>query len=194
MEELLTLIAAGAMIPAISILVKKLIVDKAFDVLDHEISIKDKNGKELKFVANSNEDVKAIFEAELNFEAEVKRNINKFIHTHKNLNFELSNGKYIDFLLSYGNKNIGIEAKSNADRFRAKWISEYFKENIEIDELIMVVDSKVPQSLLTEVDRLSGSKKVKFISSPRGKGLSNSMNNVLETDFGLNKALKRTNR
>lgn len=194
MEELFTLIAAGALIPTISLLVKKLIVDRAFEILENEISIKDKNGKELKFIANSNEDVKAIFESELNFEKEVKKNINKFIHAHKKYDFELSNGKYIDFLLSYGDKNIGIEAKSNINRFKAKWISDYFKENIEIDELVIILDSKVPESFLKEIENFDYRKKIKFISSPRGKGLSQSINNVLEADLGLNKALQRTNR
>lgn len=197
MEELLTLIAAGSLIPAISFLVKKIIIDKAFEVMENEISIKDKNGKVLKFIASSNisnEDVKIIFESELNFEAEVKKNINKFIHEHKKHNFELSYGKYIDFLLSYDDKKIGIEAKSNASRFKAKWISDYFKENIEIDELIMILDSKIPDSFLKEVDNLDSSKKVKFISSPRGKGLAKSISNVLEADLGLNKALHRTSR
>lgn len=194
MEEILTLFAAGVLIPAISFLVKEFIVDKAFNALKNEISIKDKNGKVIKFIANYNEDVKTIFETELNFEAEVKKNIDKFISSHKKHNFELSQGKYIDFLLSYRGKQIGIEAKSNADRFKAKWISDYFKENIEIDELIMIIDSKIPDGLLKEVDRLDNKKRIKFISSPRGKGLSRSINNVLEADLGLNKALQRTSR
>jgi len=194
MEELLTLISAGALIPGISLLVKKFIVEKAFKALDNEMSIKDKNGKEFKFIANSNEDVKAIFESELNFESEVKKKINKFIYAHKKYDFELSSGKYIDFLLCYGDKKIGIEAKSDINRFRAKWISDYFKENVEIDELVMILDSRVPESFLKEIEDLDYRKKIKFISSPRGKGLSQSINNVLEADLGLNKALQRTSR
>jgi hypothetical protein len=197
MEELLTLIAAGSLIPVISFIVKKLIVDKAFEFMKDEISIKDKNGKEIKFIAStgiSNEEIKIIFESELKFEAEVQKSINKFIHVHNKFDLKLSHGKYIDFLLSYDDKKIGIEAKSNVARFKAKWISDYFKENSEIDELIMIIDSRIPESFLKEVDRFDYSKKVKFISSPRGKGLAKSISNVLEADLGLKKALQRTSR
>jgi hypothetical protein len=194
MEELLTIIAAGSLIPAVSFLFKTLIVDKVFDALENDISIKDKDGKELRFIANSSDDIKAIFESELSFGKDVEKCINKFIRIHKEYSFELSSGKYIDFLLLCDDKRIGIEAKSNANRFRAKWISDYFKENIEIDELIMILDSKIPGSLIEEVESRGLGKKVKFISSPKGKGLSELINNVLEADLGLNKALQRTSR
>lgn len=197
MDELLTIIVAGSLIPAISFLVKRFVVDRAFSVLENEISIKDKDGKVFKFIVNSDtssEEVKNIFESELQFEADVKRSIDNFIRSHNKYEFILSHGKNLDFLLLHNDRKIGIEAKSNANRFKAKWISSYFEENKDIDELIMIIDSKIPEDFLKEVEKFGKNKKVKFISSPRGKGLSTSLKNVLEADLGLNKALQRTSR
>ncbi|SFP80191.1 hypothetical protein [Pseudomonas borbori] len=197
MDELLALITAGALIPAISLLVKKLIIDNAFKALENEISIKDKDGKEFKFVVNSNatsNEIRDIFESELKFESSVKKSLENFINTHKKNNLHLSHGKNLDFLLRHNDRRIGIEAKSNANKFKAKWILNYFKENNEIDELIMIIDSKIPETLLKEVNNFDKGKKIKFISSPGGRGLSKSINNVLEADLGINKTLHRTSR
>ncbi|MNG66275.1 hypothetical protein D3C81_1120500 [compost metagenome] len=190
MEELTSLLLAGALIPTIAIIVRKLIVDKVFEKLGNEILVKDKNGKELKFITNSSissKYVRDVFESELNFEAEVKKNIHKFIGSHSRLGFKLSSGKNIDFILSRGDKMIGIEAKSNADIFKAKWISDYFKESDDIDELIMIVNSKIPAEYIDEVKKLNDGKKVIFISAPRGKEMYRLLNNVLVIGLGINK-------
>ncbi|MBV7439698.1 hypothetical protein [Aeromonas sp. sif2416] len=187
MDELSTLIIAGSLIPAISFLVKKFIVDKIFSGLENEISIKDVNGKIIKFTVNtntSNEEIRDIFESELQFEETVERNLNDFIRSHSKHKIQLSHGKNIDFLLHYNNKKIGIEAKANANRFKAKWISNYFKENKDIDELIIIINSKIPHDFIKEINN---NDRIKFISSPKGKGLSKSINNVLEADLKLNK-------
>ncbi|MNE49903.1 hypothetical protein D3C80_1444530 [compost metagenome] len=82
---------------------------------------------------------------------------------------------------------IGIEAKSNADIFKAKWISDYFKESDDIDELIMIVNSKIPAEYIDEVKKLNDGKKVIFISAPRGKEMYRLLNNVLVIGLGINK-------
>jgi hypothetical protein len=192
MEELLTLIAAGSLIPAISIIIKKYIIDKVFEVSKNEITIKDKVGKEFKILIDakdSDTEIKKIFETEIKFESEVQKILNKFIYNHKKLKLQLSSGNNLDFLLDFNDRIIGIEAKTHAEHFKAKWISNYFKENSEIDELIMIIDSKIPQSFLQEVSGFQKNQKVKFISSPRSKDLSKSINNLLEADLGINKIL-----
>jgi cell fate (sporulation/competence/biofilm development) regulator YlbF (YheA/YmcA/DUF963 family) len=197
MNELLAVIAAGALIPAISLIVKKLIVDRIFEGRESEISIRGKDGKEFKLLLDSgasSEELRDIFESEIEFEAEVKKNLERFIRSHEKYDLKLSNGKQVDFLLFSNGRRIGIEAKSNADRFKAKWISSYFKESSGIDELIMILDSKIPENFLNEVKTYDKNMKVKFISSPRGKELSKSIGNVLETELGLNKSLHRTSR
>ncbi|HBC6188920.1 TPA: hypothetical protein KEW13_001847, partial [Proteus mirabilis] len=81
MDELISLFLAGAMIPTIAILVKKFLVDRAFKKIQSEILVKNKDGKKLKFFTTLNvtdEEVKKIFESELNFEINVKKNIDKF--------------------------------------------------------------------------------------------------------------------
>ncbi|EJD6084789.1 TPA: hypothetical protein KEY91_002714 [Proteus mirabilis] len=190
MDELISLFLAGAMIPTIAILVKKFLVDRAFKKIQSEILVKNKDGKKLKFFTTLNvtdEEVKKIFESELNFEINVKKNIDKFIAAHKNLNFELSNGKYVDFILSYADKVIAIEAKSNANLFKAEWISDYFKENADVDELIMIINSKIPKEFIEEKNKLSNGKKISFIAAPREKELNKLLTNVLVNGLGLKK-------
>lgn len=190
MDDFLSLLLMGSIIPTLAFVVKKVIIEKAISTLWNEFSIKSENGKELKFIAKidiSSNEIKKIIESELSFETEVKKHLSHFITSHKKLDLELSHGKYVDFIMSYGDRIIGIEAKSNAERFNAKWISEYFKENDGINDLIMIVDSKIPMKIINEVKQFDSDKRIRLISSPKGKDLSKLIDNVLTTDLGLKK-------
>jgi len=190
MDEFSSLLLIGSIIPALAFFIKKIIIDKTLNTLANEFSIKSENGKELKFIAKSDisgSEIKKIVESEMNFETEVKKHLSHFITSNKKLNLELSHGKYVDFIVTQGDKIIGIEAKSNAERFKAKWISDYFKENNEISELILIIDSKIPNEIITEIEGCNSAGKIKLISSPNGKNLYKLINNVLSIDLGLKK-------
>lgn len=194
MNEIFSLIAAGTLIPAISVTIKIIVIDGLLNRVKREISITDAVGKEFKIVMNataSNDDLRKAFESEVRFESEVKRHLDSFIRTHKNYDLQLSSGNKLDFLLECNSKRIGIEAKANPKQFKAKWIYEYFENNNDIDELIMIIDSKVPESFLLETSKNEIHKKIKFISSPRGKGLSKSIENVLWTELNIKNELEK---
>lgn len=200
MEELLALIAAGSLIPAIAFFSKKLIIEKILDHAKKEISITNQKGKKTKYLVEFNvtgEEISKIFEKELKFEEQVKSSLNKYISQHKNMNLKISEAKTFDFLIAFDNKKIGVEAKASTENFKAKWISDYFSKDSNAEKLIMIFESKIPESLTNEIRDSKYKNKVKLVSSPRGKGLSETIENVLNSELGeskLNKALQRTSR
>lgn len=200
MEELLALIAAGSLIPAIAFFSKKFIIEKLLDHLKKEVLITDKNGKKTKYVVEfktNDEEISRIFDKEIEFEKQVKNSLRKYISHHKKMNLKISEEKIFDFLISFEDQKIGIEAKSSAENFNASWISDYFAKGSNAEKLIMIFDSKIPESLTKKISGSKYENKVKLISSPRGKGLSERIESVLNGEFGepkLNKALQRTSR
>jgi hypothetical protein len=200
MEELLALIAAGSLIPAIAFLSKKLIIEKILEHTKKEILITDQNGKKSKYLVEFNmpsEEINKIFEKEIKFEKQVKSSLDKYISQHRKMKLKISEEKTFDFLISFENKRIGVEAKASASNFKANWISDYFSKDSNAEKLIMIFDSKIPESLTEKIMHSEYKNKVKFISSPRGKGLNETIENVLNSELGepkLNKALQRTSR
>ena len=187
MDDILSIILFGSIVPAVSYLIKILVIDNVFNYTKNEILLKSKEGKEFRYIVGlneSNEDIRKLFEDELKFEKLVEKNLYRFIKSHNLVDYHLTEGKRLDFLLSVNDRKIGIEAKSNVEHFKTKWVSSYFKENNDIDELIMIVNSKIPNDFMDEINKAEGSK-VKFISSSNNRGLTKSINNILELDLGL---------
>ncbi|MFV8570243.1 hypothetical protein ACNQ6O_03440 [Marinobacter sp. SBS5] len=200
MEDFLTLLAAGSLISAAAFITKNLVSEKLLNFVNKEISISDKRGKKTKFFVKFNtpdEEVFKLLDRELEFEKKVKNALNKYIRSHKEIDLNLSEESTFDFLVSSEDKKIGFEAKSSINSFKAEWIRDYFNENSEISELIMVVESEVPDNIFNEIKHSELGGKVKFVSSPQGTNLNQSIENILNSELPklqLNKSLLRTSR
>lgn len=198
MDDMIVVLAAGALIPLIAIFVKSIVIDRFFERTMKELILKSSDGKIKKFMVKANaseSEVKEILDSELYYEEMVKKSINKYINSHKKFNLSLHEGKHIDFLLENQDSKIGIEAKASIENFKSDWLKNYFEENKAIDELIFIANSKISESLIKEMNNLQKDYRLKFISSPNGKNLNKTIENVLDTEFnnkGLNKASKGT--
>jgi hypothetical protein len=200
MEDLLTLLAVGSLISVVTFVARLLVTEKLLKYIHKEVAVADKFGKTTKFFVRFNtpdEDIYKLLDREIDFEGKVKKSLAKYINSHKELNLKLSEENTFDFLLSVNNKKIGLETKSSINSFKPEWIWDYFTKNSDISELIMILDEKVPESLIQEIRRNELGGKVKLVSSPRGKNLSQSLENILNSEIPkleLDKAVQRTSR
>lgn len=186
MEDFLTLLAAGSLISATAFITKNLVSEKLLKFLNKEISISDERGKKTKFFVKFNtpdEDVYKLLEKELEFERKVKSALNKYIRSHKEIDLNLSDENTFDFLVSFDDKKIGFEAKSSINSFKAEWIKDYFTKNSEISELIMVLESEIPNNIFNEIKRSELGEKVKFVSSTEGANLNQSIETILNSEI-----------
>ncbi|MDP4530506.1 hypothetical protein Q9252_00045 [Marinobacter salarius] len=199
MEDLLTLLAAGSLISAAAFITRNLVSEKLLRFINKEVSIVDKEGKKTKFIVKFNtpdEDIYKLLDRELEFEGKVKNSLTNYINKHKEIDMNLSEENTFDFLISFDNTKIAFEAKSSIESLKTKWIEDYFIENNEISELIMVLETEVPDNIMKEIRRSELGDKVKFISSLQGRDLSQSIENILNSEIPklqLNKTLQRTN-
>ncbi len=186
MEDFLTLLAAGSLISATAFITKNLVSEKLLKFLNKEISISDERGKKTKFIVKFNtpdEDVYKLLEKELEFEKKVKNSLNKYIRNHKEIDLNLSEENTFDFLVSFDDKKIGFEAKSSIKSFKTEWIKDYFAKNSDISELIMVLESDIPNNIFNEIKRSELGEKVKFVSSPMGANLNQSIETILNSEI-----------
>lgn len=189
MDDIIAAISAGALIPLVAIFFKKFILDLFFARNRKELFLKSDDGKVMKFMMDldsSEVDLKNILESELVYEDKVRRSIYRYMKNNKELGLNLREGKHVDFLLEGSGAKIGIEAKSSIDNFNAEWLKDYFETNSSIDELIFVANSKITEPLLKEVESMPKKYKLKFISSPNGRNLNNTLENVLDFEFHKN--------
>lgn len=187
MEEVLSLIIAGVLIPSIAFLSKKIIIEKLLHKSKVGMIIKGENGREIKYLVESKttgEQLRKIYESELKFEEQVKKSLKKYIELNRSLNLVLNEEKLVDYLIEYNDKKIGVEAKLNTKNFKAKWISDYFSNNSDTDEIIIIFRTKVSEEFKSEINKSQYKDRVKLISSPKGKGLTKLIENILNTEFG----------
>ncbi|ENC9835243.1 hypothetical protein ABLG28_001498 [Vibrio fluvialis] len=190
MDSLLAALAAGSLIPTIAFVIKKLLVDQIFKNLSKEIKIESSNGKSRNYLVGADVDEKEILriiESEFDFESVVEKSLNQYIKKNKKNNLKINNDYFADFIVENEGKKIAIEAKSNFDNFKANWAKKYINESSDINELIFVVNSKISEQIRKDIEREIGNSKVKFISSPNGRKLNQSLENLLNNEFKIKK-------
>ncbi|MCS0082271.1 hypothetical protein NDJ28_07465 [Vibrio alginolyticus] len=190
MDSLIAALAAGSLIPAIALLLKKLIVDQVFKNITKEIKIESRNGKSRNYLVNADVDEKEILriiESEIDFELMVEKSLNNYIKNNKKNSVKINSDYFADFIVENNGKKIAIEAKSNFDNFKANWAKKYINDSSDINELIFVVNSKISDQIRKDIEREIGNSKVKFISSPNGRKLNQSLENLLNNEFKIKK-------
>lgn len=190
MDGLIAALAAGSLIPTIAFVIKKLIVDQVFKNISKEIRIESSNGKSRHYLVSADVDEKEILriiESEIDFESVVERSLTQYIKKNKKNNFKINSDYCADFIVENDGKKIAIEAKSNFDNFKANWARKYINEESDINELIFVVNSKISNEIRKDIEREIGNSHVKFISSPNGRNLSQSLENLLNNEFKIKK-------
>ncbi|ENK1960118.1 hypothetical protein [Vibrio cholerae] len=190
MDSLVAALAAGSLIPTIAFVIKKLIVDQVFKNISKEIRIESSNGKSRYYLVNADVDEKEILriiESEIDFESVVEKSLIQYIKKNKKNNFKINNNYCADFIVENDGKKIAIEAKSNFDNFKANWAKKYINEASDINELIFVVNSKISDEIRKDIEREIGNSHVKFISSPNGHKLNQSLENLLNNEFKIKK-------
>lgn len=190
MDSLIAALAAGSLIPAIAFLLKKLIVDQVFKNITKEIKIESRNGKSRNYLVNADVDEKEILriiESEIDFELMVEKSLNNYIKNNKKNSVKINSDYFADFIVENNGKKIAIEAKSNFDNFKANWAKKYINDSSDINELIFVVNSKISDQIRKDIEREIGNSKVKFISSPNGRKLNQSLENLLNNEFKIKK-------
>lgn len=190
MDEMILAIIAGSLIPAIALITKKLVIDKVFNNINREIEIKTSSGKTRNYIINGKADEKIIIqllESEINFELVVEKYIKNYINKSKHKDLSLSDGSHVDFILEINGKKVAVEAKENLDHFKANWAKNYLSDNKDINDIIFIVNSKISTKVMNNIENAIGSRNVKFISSPDGRGLNESLKNLLNTELKISR-------
>lgn len=191
MEGLIASLLAGAIIPAIAILIKKCVIDQAFKKYNREIIIESSTGKSRKYLFSGDIDEREILKAinsEIVFENLVRRSIENYIKKHDGDNLKIINDLSADFVLEKEGKKIAIEAKSDLNNFKANWAKDYLDVNSDINEVLIVVNSIISDEIKAGIEREIGGSRAKFIVSPNGRKLNQSLENHFNTEFNFKKA------
>ncbi|MDV5097289.1 hypothetical protein RYH74_08305 [Pseudomonas sp. LSJ-87] len=175
MEELIITTAVAVLIPVIGALLKK-VVGKAA-VKNMQLTIKDINGKEQKIEYSGELDldvVQRLVEKEYELEAKVENILKRY--KKQNKNFHYTKNHSVDFLLRFSNHVVGLEVKRNNSLPSKKYFNSVKESHPELEQLLFLFDSEVPQRYLHAYENDSF---VKFISSPREKNLSEKLTSYL---------------
>jgi len=185
MDDMISVVITGALIPLVALTFKS-IINLLFKNKRKELIFKSRDGKIKKFMVSasaSESDVAAILKSELHYEKLVKNSIDSYIKRHKELKIEFKEGKSIDFLIESRDLKIGIEAKDSIENFNTQWLKNYFEDNSSIDEVIFIINNDIPEKLRDEVENLKSVYRLKCIPSPRGKNLSKHIEKTLNKEF-----------
>lgn len=180
MTELIITMLAGLGVPALTLLIKYYLDAKDAHSKKY-VEVKNSNGKKFSLIVEGKveeELIRKLLKEEYAFEDQVERILKNY--KAKNESFKYFKNSHVDFILEMNNKTIALEAKTNSNR-PLKLHYEKVKENHpEVDELLFLFNSEIPKKYF---DEYKGKNDVKFISSPRGKALSNKITNVLDQEF-----------
>ncbi|RWX52744.1 hypothetical protein [Photobacterium chitinilyticum] len=190
MDSLIAVLAAGSLIPTIAIIIKKLVIDQVFKNINKEIKIESSSGKSRNYLVNADIDereIMRIIESEIDFEMVVRKSLNKYINKNRKQKLTVLDDYNADFIVEMDGKKVAVEAKSNLDNFKAIWAKHYIDGNENINELILVVNSKISEQIRLDIEDAIGDSRVKFISSPNGRRLNESLENLLNTEFKIKK-------
>lgn len=182
MDNFIIGISFGVLIASISPLLKTLVA-RIFKNKEKEMVVKESTGKETIITVKSNATPETIRESYVNY-LNFERNIENALKAYQNINndFKFYPGVKVDFIGEYGNKRIAIEAKTNTKNLH-EMIAKYWESEPNINELILVVNSKVPQTFIEKNKHLSFANAVKFISAPEVDNLQQSLSNALDKEF-----------
>lgn len=183
-----TLISAlvGALVPTIAYIIKRTFIDKKFSEKDREVIINDSKGVSSNIIINGEISVDKIKD-HLNEIYNLEKELKKALDFYKKSNSKIvyKNNKFVDYIVEHEGKIIGIEAKTSKNIPSKSYLENLKKEHPEIDDLIYVFNSKVPQEYLS---KYQNNNKIKFISSPNGKQLKEKITNILNSEFRVDKA------
>jgi hypothetical protein len=124
------------------------------------------------------ENIKSALISEYDFENKIENSLKKYKKNHKD--FEFKRNKTVDFLVKMNGKIIALEAKSGNNIPSDRYYKKLKSSHPEIDELIFLFNSEIPESYLA---RYKNRKDIKFISAPREKGLEAKINNILNQEL-----------
>jgi hypothetical protein len=125
------------------------------------------------------EHIKSTLTNEYDFEKKIENSLKKYKRNHHK-DFEFKRNKTVDFLLKINGKIIAIEAKSGNNVPSERNYKKLKNNHPEIDELIFLFNSEIPESYL---NRYRNQKGIQFISAPREKGLEAKITNILNQEF-----------
>lgn len=143
------------------------------------LTITDENGKVRNIIMHGGvtpKNIQPLLMEEFLFENKVEKILNSYKNSHKNFNFQRNHS--VDFLLRINDKVIALEVKTGKNKPTRQYV-EFLKEtHPDVNELMFLFNSDIPSEYL---DAYKGRNEVKFISSPREKGLTQKLFNVLDT-------------
>ena len=169
---------AGVAVPLVFYFAKKSMTSK----VSHKrtlLKIIDENGKikRLMHVGNlSAESIQPLLMEEYLFEDKVEKILNNYKKTHANFNFQRNHS--VDFIIELNSKIIALEVKTKLNQPSNKYLDFLKKSHPDVNELMFLFNSEIPTEYL---DIYKDKKEVKFISSPREKGLAEKLFNVLDS-------------
>ena len=143
------------------------------------LKITDENGKIKRVIhvgSLSSESIQPLLMEEYLFEDKVEKILNNYKKSRENFNFERNHS--VDFILKFNGKIIALEVKTKLNKPSGKYLDFLKRSHPNVNELMFIFNSEIPAEYL---EAYKDRKEVKFISSPREKGLTEKLYNVLDS-------------
>ncbi len=175
MEELSSIILAGAIIPMIALVIKKIFIDTAFKNSKKELIIKNENGKTSILTLKTNnfeQEISNYLKNQKDIESEVQKTINKIINENKKLNLKFSKDSKYDFSLENNDIKIFIDVISNL-KDKDSLIQSYKKTFKNNNEKLILINKNNNHKYKVDSDKLNN--ELSFISFSNKKNLNLSL-------------------
>nr|WP_256833681.1 hypothetical protein [Pseudomonas oleovorans] len=171
-------LAASVLAPLLVYLAKKKII---ISPQKRTLKVTDSDGRDRTIVYAGRldeEHIASTLSTEYELERKIEKILKKYKRNHKD--FEVRRNKLVDFVVKMNGRIIAIEAKTGNNRPSEKYYKKLRDSHPEIDELIFLFNSEIPESYTKKYRDYLG---VHFISAPREKGLEHKIVNTLNQLF-----------